>query len=62
MKILKFIKWLLKSTLLGLAMIFIFNIIGAHFSLNIPVNIYTIAIVGTLRIPCLVMILIFLIL
>ena len=59
MKILKFIKWLLKSTLLGLAMIFI---IGAHFSLNIPVNIYTIAIVGTLRIPGLVMILIFLIL
>ena len=42
--------------------IFIFNIIGAHFSLNIPVNIYTIAIVGTLRIPGLVMILIFLIL
>ena len=62
MKILKFIKWLLKSTLLGLAMIFIFNIIGAHFSLNIPVNIYTFAIVGTLRIPGLVMILIFLIL
>ena len=53
MKILKFIKWLLKSTLLGLAMIFIFNI---------TVNIYTIAIVGTLRIPGLVMILIFLIL
>lgn len=41
---------------------FSFNIIGAHFSLNIPVNIYTIAIVGTLRIPGLVMILIFLIL
>ncbi|MBS5853333.1 MAG: pro-sigmaK processing inhibitor BofA family protein [Bacilli bacterium] len=62
MKILKFIKWLLKSIILGLAIIFIFNIIGAYFSLNIPVNIYTIAIVGTLRIPGLVMILIFLIL
>lgn len=62
LKILKFIKWLLKSVILGLAIVFIFNLIGVYFSLNVPVNIYTILIVGMLRIPGLVMILIFLIL
>ena len=62
MKVLKVIKWLIQAVVLGLAIIFIFNIIGAHFNLNIPVNIYTILLVGALRIPGLVMILIFLML
>lgn len=61
LKILKFIKWTIKTIVIGLASIFVFNIIGTYFSLNIPVNIYTILIVGALRIPGIAMILIFLI-
>lgn len=60
MKILKLFKWLIKSFVLGIASIFIFNFVGAYFNLNIPVNIYTIIIVGMLRLPGLAMILIFL--
>jgi hypothetical protein len=60
MKILKFLKWVLQSFLFGIAVIFVFNIIGSFLNLNIPINIYTLLIVGILRIPGLVMILIFL--
>lgn len=60
MKILKFLKWVLQSFLFGIAVIFVFNIVGSFLNLNIPINIYTLLIVGILRIPGLVMILIFL--
>ncbi len=62
MKVLKFIKWLIKALVLGVAIILGFNLLGAYFNLNIPFNIYTIMIVGILRVPGLVMILIFLML
>lgn len=62
MKILKFIKWSIKSIIIALVMLFIFNIIGVKFNLNIPVNIYTVLIVAILRLPGLAMILIFLLL
>lgn len=62
MKILKFIKWSIKSIIIALVMLFVFNIIGVRFNLNIPVNIYTLLIVATLRLPGLAMILIFLLL
>jgi pro-sigmaK processing inhibitor BofA len=61
MKILKFIKWVIKSIVIGLATLFLFNIIGVKLNLNIPINLYTILVVGTLRLPGLAMILIFLI-
>ena len=61
MKILKFIKWGIKSTIIGLVTLFLFNIIGVKLNLNVPINIYTITIVGILRLPGLAMILIFLI-
>lgn len=55
---LKFIKWLLKSILLGLVIIFVFNIFGVYLNLNIPVNAWTIIIVGILKVPGLIMLLI----
>lgn len=61
MKVLKLIKWVIKSTIIGLVTLFLFNIIGVKLNLNIPINIYTILVVGTLRLPGLAMILIFLI-
>jgi inhibitor of the pro-sigma K processing machinery len=54
----RFIKWFLKSILFGIVLIFIFNIIGVYFNLNIPVNVWTILIVGVLKVPGLIMILI----
>ena len=61
MRILKFIKFIIKSTIIGLVTLFLFNIIGVKLNLNIPINIYTIIVVGILRLPGLAMILIFLI-
>ena len=54
----KIIKWITKSLLFGIVFIFIFNIIGRYFNLNIPINIYTLIIVSTLKVPgvCLVLI------
>lgn len=60
MKILKLFKWTVKSLVISLALLFTFNVIGVHFNLNVPINIYTILIVGVLRLPGLAMILIFL--
>lgn len=60
MKILKFLKWLIQSALFGIATVFVFNIVGSFINLNVPVNIYTLLIVGILRIPGLIIILIFL--
>ena len=54
----KFIKWILKSILLGIVLIFVFNIIGVYINMNIPVNVWTIIIVGTLKVPGLIMLLI----
>ena len=62
LKVLKLFKWIIKSIVIGLITLFVFNLIGSKINLNIPVNIYTITIVGALRLPGLAMILIFLIL
>ena len=55
----KYLKWLLKSILFGIIALFIFNFIGQYFNLNIPVNVFTILIIGTLKIPGLVALLLF---
>jgi inhibitor of the pro-sigma K processing machinery len=59
MKFLKTIKWIIESLLLGLGILFVFNLIGVHINVNIPINIFTILIVGFLRIPGLVAIIIY---
>ena len=47
----KILKWMIKSLIFGLVAIIVFNLIGVYLDLNIPLNIYTIIIVGCLRIP-----------
>lgn len=57
--IFSFLKWFFKCILLGIVVLFVFNFIGSYLSLNIPVNIFTILLIGILRIPGLVVILIY---
>ena len=59
MKILKGIKWIIESLLLGLGILFVFNLVGVYINVNIPINIFTILIVGFLRIPGLVAVIIY---
>jgi len=59
MKVLDFVKWILKSALFGIITLFLFNFLGSYVNLNIPVNILTILIIGTLRLPGLASILIY---
>ena len=62
MKILKGIKWIIESLLLGLGILFVFNLVGVYINVNIPINIFTILIVGFLRIPGLVAVIIYMLL
>ena len=59
MKFLKTIKWIIESLLLGLGILFVFNLVGVYINVNIPINIFTILIVGFLRIPGLVALIIY---
>lgn len=59
MKFFKMVKWIIESVLLGLGMLFIFNLIGVYINVNIPINIFTVLIVGFLRIPGLVAVIIY---
>ena len=59
MKFLKTIKWSVESILLGLGLLFVFNLVGVYINVNIPINIFTILIVGFLRIPGLVAVIIY---
>lgn len=57
--VLNILKWSLKSFLFGIIILFLFNFIGSYFNLNIPINVFTLLIVGILRIPGLVGIMIY---
>ena len=59
MKFFKMAKWIIESVLLGLGILFIFNLIGVYINVNIPINIFTVLIVGFLRIPGLVAVIIY---
>lgn len=59
MKFFKMVKWIIESILLGLGILFIFNLIGVYININIPINIFTVLIVGFLRIPGLVAVIIY---
>lgn len=54
----KILKWVLKSILFGLVFIFLFNLIGVYFNLNIPFNIYNVFLIGFFKVPGLVILLI----
>ncbi len=55
----KTIKYILKSILIGLVSIFVFNFIFSKMNLNVPLNVITIIIVGTLRLPGLACIIVY---
>ncbi len=54
----KYIKWIIKSLILSLVLIFITNIIGVYINVNIPLNVWTILIVGIFRLPGIVILII----
>lgn len=55
----KYIKWILKSIILALLMLFITNLIGTYININIPINLWTIILVAIFRIPGIIILIIF---
>ncbi|HHU55735.1 MAG TPA: hypothetical protein GXZ48_03470 [Acholeplasmataceae bacterium] len=53
------IKWLFKSLIIALIIIFSVNLIGSFFEINIPLNIWTLLIVTIFRIPGAIVLIIF---
>ena len=47
----KFVKWLVKSLVISLVLLFAINLLGSFININIPVNVYTIVIISILRLP-----------
>lgn len=54
----KNVKWVLKNLLIGIVILYVVNYLGVDLNVFIPINIITILIVGFLRIPGLVILLI----
>lgn len=50
----KLITFLLKSFVIGLVSLFILNMVGQYFNLNIPINYFTIFLIGIFKIPGLI--------
>lgn len=55
----KVFKWFMKSLVICLILLFVFNVIGAYINLNIPINIWTILITFFLRLPGIIVLTIF---
>ena len=55
----KYIKWLIKSLVIALVMLFIVNICGRYVNINIPINVYTISLLTIFKIPGLIVLIIF---
>jgi len=54
----KNIKWVIKNILIGIIVLYVVNFLGIDFNIFLPINIITILIVGFLRIPGLIILLI----
>ena len=52
------IKWSVKNIVIGIVLIYVINIIGVKFNMNIPINVITILVAGFLRVPGVVILLI----
>jgi inhibitor of the pro-sigma K processing machinery len=52
------IKWSLKNIVIGIVLIYVINLFGVDFNMNIPVNFITILVAGFLRIPGVIILLI----
>jgi len=55
----KFIKWLFKSVIIALIIIFVVNILGSFIQINIPLNFWTLLIITLFRIPGAIILIIF---
>lgn len=55
----KVIKWVLKSIIISLLLLFVTNVLGTYINVNIPINIWTILIVGVFRVPGIIILIIF---
>lgn len=55
----KFVKWLVKSLVISLVLLFAINLLGSFININIPVNVYTIVIISILRLPGAIALIIF---
>lgn len=56
------IKKIIKSLLIGIITLLLINIIGQFFNFNIPINILNVILIGFLRLPGLIILIIFLLL
>ena len=58
----KTIKYVIKSIVIGVTTIILFNLIGKFVGLSIPFNILSVVLIGFFRLPGFIVLLIFLIL
>jgi inhibitor of the pro-sigma K processing machinery len=54
----KNLKWVIKNLLIGVIVLYIVNFFGVEINIFVPINIITIIIVGFLRVPGLIILLI----
>lgn len=59
---LKAIKYTIKSIVIGVVSVLVFNLIGQFFNLSLPLNLLSIILVGFFRVPGFIVLLILLIL
>lgn len=59
---LKVIKYVVKSIIIGVAGVLLFNLIGQFFNLTLPFNLLSVILVGFFRLPGFIVLLIVLIL
>ena len=55
----KYIKWLFKSLLISIVLLFIVNLCGRYININIPINVYTILITAIFKVPGIIVLIIF---
>ncbi|MDE6656008.1 MAG: pro-sigmaK processing inhibitor BofA family protein [Anaeroplasmataceae bacterium] len=59
---LKAIKYIFKSVVIGVVSVLVFNLIGQFFNLSLPFNLLSIVLVGFFRLPGFIVLLILLVL
>ncbi|MDE6660420.1 MAG: pro-sigmaK processing inhibitor BofA family protein [Anaeroplasmataceae bacterium] len=58
---LKAIKYILKSVVIGVVSVLVFNLIGQFFDLSLPFNLLSILLIGFFRLPGFIVLLILLV-
>ena len=60
--VISLLKDVFKSIIIGVVSIYVLNVLGQFVNFNIPINIFTILLIGFLRLPGLIILLIILLL